>query len=78
MEEPPVRWLGHRSRADVAIGVDGSLSVAEGRAVGESVRLAVMQEVRFLDAVLVHVDSARSGVLSAERAGVAAEFIKGG
>ena len=46
-----VRWMGHRLRADVAIGVDGNLTVGEGHRVGERVRDALQRGVRFLDAV---------------------------
>lgn len=53
-----VRWMGHRLRADVAIGVDGALTVGEGHRVGERVRDALQRDVRFLDAVFVHVHSA--------------------
>ncbi len=53
-----VRWMGHRLRADVAIGVDGNLTVGEGHRVGERVRDALQQDVRFLDTVFVHVHSA--------------------
>lgn len=53
-----VRWMGHRLRADVAIGVDGNLTVGEGHRVGERVRDALQRGVRFLDAVFVHVHSA--------------------
>ncbi len=53
-----VRWMGHRLRADVAIGVDGNLTVGEGHRVGERVRDALQRDVRFLDTVFVHVHSA--------------------
>lgn len=53
-----VRWMGHRLRADVAIGVEATLTVGEGHEVGELVRDALQQDVRFLDTVFVHVHSA--------------------
>lgn len=53
-----VRWMGHRLHADIGVSVDGSLSVAEGHAVGERVRLSLCRDIRFLETVLVHVDSA--------------------
>jgi len=52
-----VRWMGHRLRADVSIGVNSTLSVEEGHTIGEDVRLALQENVRFLNSVFVHVDS---------------------
>ena len=52
-----VRWMGHRLRADIAIGVDSTLSVGAGHMIGEDARQALRQNVRFLDEVFVHVDS---------------------
>ena len=53
-----VRWMGHRLRADVAVGVDPALTVGEGHAAGERVKAALRREVRFLDSVFVHIHSA--------------------
>jgi len=53
-----VRWLGHRLRADISIGVDSSLTVGEGHHIGETVEEELRREVRFLDVIFVHVDSA--------------------
>lgn len=53
-----VRWMGHRLRADVAVGVDSTLTVDEGHTAGERVRAALQQQVRFLDSVFVHIHSA--------------------
>lgn len=53
-----VRWLGHRLRADLSIGVDSSLTVADGHHIGEAVEEELRREVRFLDVIFVHVDSA--------------------
>ena len=44
-----VRWLGHRLRADISIGVDSALSVGDGHAIGEKVQHALQRDVRFLD-----------------------------
>lgn len=52
-----VRWMGHRLRADISIGVDSTLSVGDGHTVGEHVRLTLQKDVRHLDNVFVHVDS---------------------
>jgi divalent metal cation (Fe/Co/Zn/Cd) transporter len=53
-----VRWLGHRLRADISIGVDSSLTVGEGHHIGETVEEELRQDVRFLDVIFVHVDTA--------------------
>ena len=52
-----VRWMGHRLRADISIGVESALSVGDGHTVGEGVRQALQQGVRHLDEAFVHVDS---------------------
>ena len=52
-----VRWMGHRLRADIAIGVDSRLSVAEGHSVGEDVQQTLQRQVRFLDEAFVHVEA---------------------
>lgn len=57
-----VRWMGHRLRADISIGVHATLSVGDGHTVGEDVRLALQQNVRFLDEAFVHVDSIAADV----------------
>ena len=57
-----VRWMGHRLRADISIGVDSTLSVGDGHTVGEGVRQTLQQKVRFLDEAFVHVDSIASPV----------------
>ena len=51
-----VRWMGHRLRADISIGVDEVLSVGEGHVVGDHVRDALRRKVRFLDEAFVHVN----------------------
>ena len=52
-----VRWMGHRIRADISIGVDSRLSVGEGHTVGEGVRKTLQRRVRFLDEGFVHVEA---------------------
>ena len=52
-----VRWMGHRLRADISIGVDSRLSVGDGHTVGEDVRKTLQRGVRFLDEVFVHVEA---------------------
>ena len=53
-----VRWMGHRLHADISIGVDGTLTVADGHIIGEKVQQALQRDVRFLTTVFVHVDPA--------------------
>ena len=52
-----VRWMGHRLRADISIGVDSTLSVGDGHHVGEHVHRALQQKVRHLDEAFVHVEA---------------------
>ncbi len=49
-----VRWMGHRLRADIAIAVDGQLTVSEGHAISHEVAHALSRQVRHLDTVFVH------------------------
>jgi hypothetical protein len=50
------RWLGHQIRAELEVGVDGALTVAQGHAIGEDVRHALLHDVPRLAEVVVHVD----------------------
>ena len=52
-----VRWMGHRLRADISIGVDSTLSVGDGHHVGEHVRRTLQRKVRHLDEAFVHVEA---------------------
>ena len=49
-----VRWMGHRLRADIAIAVDGQLTVSQGHAISHEVAHALRRQVRHLDTVFVH------------------------
>ncbi len=49
-----VRWTGHRLRADIAIAVNGQLTLTEGHAIGHEVGHTLRHEVRHLDTVFVH------------------------
>ena len=51
-----VRWMGHRLHADVSIGVDRDLTVAQGHDIGAVVQSHLRTEVRFLGSVFVHAD----------------------
>lgn len=57
-----VRWMGHRLRADISIGVDSTLSVGDGHTVGEHVRRTLQRDVRHPDNVFVHVDSEATAI----------------
>lgn len=51
------RWLGHAIVAELELGIDGSLSVAAGHAIGENVRHALVHQINRLEVVAVHVDA---------------------
>ncbi len=52
-----VRWMGHRLRSDISIGIDSRLSVGDGHALGKGVQENLQRRVRFLDEVFVHVEA---------------------
>ncbi|WP_243740511.1 cation diffusion facilitator family transporter [Streptomyces sp. 8K308] len=51
-----MRWIGHRLRAEVAIVVDGQLSVREAHRVAVAAEHALLHAVPRLTATLVHAD----------------------
>lgn len=53
-----LRWLGHRLHAQVEVSVAGDRTVADGHAVAESVRHALLHDVPHLSSAIVHVDPA--------------------
>jgi cation diffusion facilitator family transporter len=53
-----LRWIGHRLRAEVAIVVDGKLSVREAHQVAVNAEHALLHAVPRLTAALVHADPA--------------------
>jgi cation diffusion facilitator family transporter len=57
--EVQARWVGHRLRAEVNVGVDPELSVEEGHAVAREVNHRLMHELGYLDSAVVHVDQAQ-------------------
>lgn len=63
-----LRWMGHRLHTDLSISVDGSMSVADGHALGEQVKLRVCRDVKFLESALVHLDPDTSTFHTVERA----------
>lgn len=52
------RWLGHRLHAELSLAVDPELSIAQGHAIAEAVRQHLLQQVRYLSSVTVHIDPA--------------------
>jgi cation diffusion facilitator family transporter len=53
-----LRWIGHRLRAEVAVVVDGELSVREAHQVAVHAEHALLHAVPRLTAALVHADPA--------------------
>lgn len=53
-----LRWIGHRLRAEVAVVVDGELSVREAHEVAVDAEHALLHAVPKLTAALVHADPA--------------------
>lgn len=53
-----MRWIGHRLRAEVAVVVDGSLSVGAAHRVAVEAEHALLHAVPRLTAALVHADPA--------------------
>ncbi|HJT90724.1 MAG TPA: cation diffusion facilitator family transporter [Mycobacterium sp.] len=58
-----VRWLGHRLSADLTIEVDPNASVTEGHSTASDVQQRVMERVRHVDDVRVHVHPATAAAL---------------
>ena len=56
VHKPRARRYGSSFQADIHIQVDGSLSVAEGHAIGHAVKEAVVNAGRDVDDVVVHVE----------------------
>jgi cation diffusion facilitator family transporter len=53
-----LRWIGHRLRAEVAIVIDGHLSVRDGHQIAVEAEHALLHAVPKLTAALVHADAA--------------------
>ncbi|NUK15752.1 cation transporter [Streptomyces lunaelactis] len=58
VSELRLRWIGHRLRAEVAVVVDGSLTVHEAHQVAVDAEHALLHAVPKLTAALVHADPA--------------------
>lgn len=62
-----LRWIGHRLHAELEVAVDAGLSVAEGHAVAEQARHALLHHIPHLTSAIVHADPA--GVRGGEHHG---------
>ena len=51
-----VRWLGHRLLAEINIAVNPELSVAKGHDIAQEVHHQLLQRLRYLSNVTIHVD----------------------
>lgn len=51
-----VRWLGHRLHAEVNLAVMPDLSVEQGHRIADDVRHTLLHRLRYLSAVMIHVD----------------------
>ena len=58
VEEVRLRWIGHRIRAEVGLGVDPGLSVVEAHAVATDAHHRLLHDVKGVDDVTVHVGPA--------------------
>jgi cation diffusion facilitator family transporter len=58
VSELRLRWIGHRLRAEVAVVVDGELSVRDAHGVAVDAEHALLHAVPRLTAALVHADPA--------------------
>ena len=56
LTEVRARWIGHRLHVDVNVAVASQLSVAEGHAVAKEVRRELLDHLRYVSLVMVHVD----------------------
>jgi divalent metal cation (Fe/Co/Zn/Cd) transporter len=53
-----LRWIGHRLRAELAVVVDGDVTVRQAHAVAVDAEHALLHAVPRLTAALVHADPA--------------------
>ncbi|QFG21728.1 cation diffusion facilitator family transporter [Actinomadura sp. WMMB 499] len=53
-----MRWIGHRLRAEVAVAIDGGISVREGHRIAVEAEHALLHAVPRLAAAHVHADAA--------------------
>jgi cation diffusion facilitator family transporter len=59
LDEVRLRWIGHTLHAEANVEVDGSLTTADGHAIAEEVRHAMLHAAPWLRSATVHVDPCR-------------------
>lgn len=55
------RWIGHRMRGELRLGVDDQMTTAQGHEVAEQVQHALMHEIPELTDLTIHVDPFQGG-----------------
>ncbi|MYX37959.1 cation diffusion facilitator family transporter [Streptomyces sp. SID8377] len=66
-----LRWIGHRLRAEVAVAVDGDLTVRQAHHVAVAAEHALLHALPRLTAALVHADPAPAPGMADPHAGLA-------
>lgn len=61
VSEARARWVGHRLFAQVRLGVDASLTVAQAHGIAEEAHHRLLHEVTNLSDVIIHVDPEDTG-----------------
>ena len=56
-----IRWIGHRLRGELRIGVDDTITMAQGHQISEQVQHNLMHEIPALTDVTIHVDPFHNG-----------------
>jgi cation diffusion facilitator family transporter len=62
VDQVRARWSGHRLQAQVTLGVDGSLNVAQGHELAERTHHELLHRIPGLDDVSVHIHPCYDGV----------------
>ena len=62
VSEVRARWMGHRLLAQVRLGVDGTISVAQAHGIAEDAHHRLLHEVRNLSDAIIHVDPEGTGL----------------
>jgi cation diffusion facilitator family transporter len=61
IDEVRARWSGHRLQAQITIGIDATLTVAQGHGVAEQAHHALLHQIAHLDDVSVHIHPSTDG-----------------
>lgn len=62
VERARARWVGHRMEGDVTVTIDADLKVTEAHRIAEEIEHELLHEIRFFDAVVVHLHPAPGAV----------------